>query len=318
MKCHHIGAREQRFQRHDSGLHPLVVEHRVVDQDPSEPHGGEQLPDPAADAAKAHDPGGHRAGQSERSELGEPPIAAAQPAFRHWNPPDPGEDQSEGVHGHGFGAVVGGVGHRDACCGGGMEVDRIDPYAVTDDPPTAQTGEGLRVELRGGAGEDDVGIGSDGEDLLPGPPSAGHDLHPEVSERFALDSEVWVPGPDDGDRCRGHGPSVGRQTFAETDGSEVEQTAGIAAGDRLTLLVVETGHLRNQPNRVGLAHVEGEVGAKEHPIRSDDIDEMSQVERIEDHRVVVEAPQVVTRRVVGDPHPRLGADLPGVVGARAA
>ena len=50
------------------------------------------------------------------------------------------------------------------------------------------------------------------------------------------------------------------------------------------------------------------------PVHPDHIDQMPQVERLEHHRVVVEASQVVAQGVVGDLDPRLGADLPGVIG----
>ena len=67
---------------------------------------------------------------------------------------------------------------------------------------------------------------------------------------------------------------------ADPESDQPVEAGGVASGDGGSVLVVEPRRGADEGKRVGLAHVEREVGAQHHMVDTDNLDQMTQVERL--------------------------------------
>jgi hypothetical protein len=108
---------------------------------------------------------------------------------------------------------------------GGGEVDAVHADAVPHDAAALQPGQHLRVEAGPRAGQHDLGVSGEVEDVGSGGTVADHELHAERAEELLLDREVGVAGSEHGDRADAHGTPLGAgnvtlpQTFAVRQGA---------------------------------------------------------------------------------------------------
>ena len=129
--------------------------------------GGHALRDEGTDAAQAHDTQ-RLLGQLDTRVLAALPLAVLQRGVGLRDVAGAGEDQTAGQLGGGHDVGGRGVDDHHAGLGGGGDVDVVQADAgAGDDLELLRRGDGLGVDLGGGADQDRVHVGDGGEQLGP-------------------------------------------------------------------------------------------------------------------------------------------------------